>query len=259
MSYMPCDQGDEVAVELLDLARALLQHRVAEESQRIHAPKVPARPAGDRVIRRGGDRRRRGGGPRVRAGVDAGRGQRVAQRGDASGRARAPGTRRPTGPSTVTPAVGHRRRTPPPTASGVAAAARPARRTAGTRAPARRARSAPATTIGSPRRTARTTSWSGSRVCTSSRRRRVGRASRARAHEEPERLLGGPGPRRQQLLVELEERDQADGRRSRRRRGAAPPRCRRAPATSGTASVGASTAATSARGQQRGEVVAHAA
>ena len=31
------------------------------------------------------------------------------------------------------------------------------------------------------------------------------------AHQEPERLLGGPGPGRQQLLVELEERDQADG------------------------------------------------
>ena len=56
----------------------------------------------------------------------------------------------------------------------------------------------------------------------------VGRAEEPRRpHEQPERLLGRPEPGREQLLVEVEERDQADGPRRRRcRRGGAAPRSR---------------------------------
>ena len=73
---------------------------------------------------------------------------------------------------------------------------------------------------------------------------------RAPRDEQPEGLLGGVGPRREQLLVELEERDQPDGapRPVQHRLGADEHVARRRPASSREASVVASTAATSVRG-----------
>ena len=61
---------------------------------------------------------------------------------------------------------------------------------------------------GSASSAAWTTSWRGRNVCTSSRPPRCrGPTSRAPAHEQRHRLLGGPVARRQQLGVEVEERD----------------------------------------------------
>ena len=88
------DQGDQVVGELLDLARALLQHGIAEEPQRVHAPKLPARVP----VRRGVDPRRpgadRGSAPRP---PPVRRGRRTARRWTA--RAAAPGSRRGSGPA----------------------------------------------------------------------------------------------------------------------------------------------------------------
>ena len=104
-------QGDEVGVEVLDLARALLQHGIAEESQRVHAPKLPARPSATVRPRGSTSIRSR---PVGAGGVDGRRGEGVAQVGDRRGAQERP---RPapaaTGPRTVTPAVGRRARTRP--------------------------------------------------------------------------------------------------------------------------------------------------
>ena len=78
------------------------------------------------------------------------------------------------------------------------------------------------------------------------RGRRRGAARRAaRSHR---RLRGRPVRGREQLLVEIEERDQPDRWVAAAGRGAARPRCRSAMSASGTASVAASTSATSTRG-----------
>ena len=86
---------------------------------------------------------------------------------------------------------------------------------------------------GSPWLAACTTSCSGSRVC---RRRRPRPSSGVpqqpgAADEQPQRLLGGPGPRREQLLVELQVRDQ-------RRRAAHRTRCSTASVPMSTGDVG---------------------
>ena len=83
----------------------------------------------------------------------------------------------------------------------------------------RRASSAATTSVGSPR--ARRRDAPRARAAGSDEQQRPAVASapsrRARPHEQPERLLGGPAPGREQLLVELEERDQADRRPAARR------------------------------------------
>ena len=197
------DQGDEIAGELLDLARALLQHGIAEESQRVHASKLPARSP----IRRGGDRRRSGaarGRGRRRRPAAASASQRSATVDGARSSARRPVGA--TGPRTVTPPLRPPRPHAAATASGVAAQLgeaaerREPERPGG--GPARRRRRA----SDAPWRTARTTSWSGSRVWSSSRP--CVAEQPGAPHEQPERLLGGPRPRREELLVELEVRDQ---------------------------------------------------
>ena len=188
--------------------------------------------------------------PRVRAASTAGRGQGVAQRGDARGAHERPGTRRPPGRARW------RRRWPPPRTPPPPRPARrsprPTRRRVGTRAPARRVRSAPATTIGSPRRTARTTSWSGSRVCSEqppAGRRGGGR--RGRGARAPARRPGPAAP-----AAPGRARGTRPGRRA--AAGGTPTRPRptrwstasvpTSTGTSGTASVDASTDATSTRG-----------
>ena len=93
--------------------------------------------------------------------------------------------------------------------------ARPARRTAGSRAPGAVRVSASATSAGRPVTSARTTSWSGcaSARPAASRAGPAGEELRA-AGREPVRLRRGAVTRREQLLVEVEERDE----RGRRRR-----------------------------------------
>ena len=71
-----------------------------------------------------------------------------------------------------------------------------------------------------------TTSWSGRRVCTSSRDRgRRPPTSRARAASRAMRLLGGAVARREQLLVEVEERDDRVGAATTRCSTASVPTC----------------------------------
>ena len=245
------DEGDEVAVDLLDVARALLQHGITEEAQRVHAPRLPARNFGTGRRTSTSDPAGIDVDPQAAlgaGGVDPRCRQRVAEqlRPTAPGAARrCPSGDRPEdgdarlGDGVRTQRRPPRRRRAPP----------PAPRRAGSRAPdaagSRRRRPA----SGSPWRAACTTSWSGSRVC---RRRRpsVLRSGVPQqpgaADEQPERLLGGPGPRREELLVELQVRDQT-------RRASPATRCSTASVpmrtgTSGTSSVAASTDATSVRG-----------
>ena len=58
VSYMACDERDEVAVDLVDVARGLLQHGITEEAQRIHVPRIPARNFTDPDAGRSGQTRR---------------------------------------------------------------------------------------------------------------------------------------------------------------------------------------------------------
>ena len=129
-------------------------------------------------------------------------------------------------------------------------APRPARRTAGSRAPdgAGSRRRRPACGSPSARRLHHLVLGQPGLQQEATRVRRSGVPEQpGAADEQPERLLGGPGPRREELLVELQVGDQPDGR-------AAPAiRCSTASVpmstgTSGTSSVAASTDPTSVRG-----------
>ena len=133
-----------------------------------------------------------------------------------------------------------RARRPPP-ASPLSAASPP---NGGKPSGSRRARSACVTAIGSPRPPPATTSCSGRRVCSSSGPGGRPAEEPCAAHEQPQCLLGGPDPRREQLLVELEERDQPRPARAPGRPGGARLRCRRAPARWGHPRSPASTAST---------------
>ena len=166
------------------------------------------------------DRRRRGAG-RARGPA---RGRRTANASaSASGRRRLHERRAPAadGPSTCrpsTPAVAQRGRRDADRRL-VAAELGERRRTAGTpsgppaaRPPRRADRPA------SPVAAAPSTSWSGTRVWTSTRPPPRRPPTQARgAREQPERLLRGADPGREQLLVEVEERDEPDRRRGPRR------------------------------------------
>ena len=139
---------------------------------------------------------------------------------------------------------------------GERAERRVAERRGGTRSPAS------ATSAGRPRTSARTTSWSGMRVCTSSRVSARGRpaSSCAPRVSEPVRLRRGAVPRREQLLVEVEVRDErrAGG-------GARSARCSTASVPIDDVGVAAprrssaSTSTTRAPGQQRRQLLARRA
>ena len=150
-----------------------------------------------RRVRRGAGRRRRGrgrpsgGGRRSRARPSSsqrGGADRVAAL--ARRRRRCPGTARRASATSSLPG--------PDTAARAANGGSPSSR--------RRARSGSTSRPGSASSAAWTTSWRGRNVCTSSRPPPArGPTSRAAAHEQRHRLLGGPVARRQQLDVDVEE------------------------------------------------------
>ena len=139
---------------------------------------------------------------RSRPGGRAVGGQGVAQRGVVGG---------PHQPAPVGRARSPRRRAAPPRASTKAGAAGPdtsaSAVTGGKRSSSRRSRSAAATRAGSACSAACTTSCRG-RVWSTSRPPALLAAHQpGRPGHQPERLLGRPVPRGQQLLVEVEEGD----------------------------------------------------
>ena len=146
--------------------------------------------------------------PRVRAASTPGAASASHNAVDASGRATSARDPSATGPSTVAPAVGHRRARRRHRVRRAAHLGQPAegREPERARDGCARRRPRPSDRPGAPRAPPR------GRAAGSAASSRPGSSSEAgAADEEPERLLGGPGPRRQQLLVELEVRDQADG------------------------------------------------
>ena len=258
------DERDEVAGDLLDFARGCFSTGSPNSAQRIrgHAPKLPAEPvisdpAGIDVDPQ----------PAHCVGrVDLGQRERVAQprdsrapaRGRASRRrrARAPCTRLSAIPLSGTPLSAVRREH---AARSAAHARDPSTSPLSSARPPKggkpRAPAARAFRIGDPQRVAidappappraRAPGSGAAALPVGTRPEQSGRP-----HEQPQRLLGRPHPRREQLLVELEECDQADGTVGDHRH----PVQHRLGADehvggAGISSVAASTAATAARGR----------
>ena len=218
MSYMPCTSGDEIGRRS---PRPRARAASARGRRRAAAGIARSPVRGYRtdwrrhdLVRPGGGRRRPAGGRRACAAStpgDARASQSVVRRSARTRPARAlPSS---TGPSTVTAALGAQRVARGRDRLGRAAElGQPAERREAER-PAPGALGVGDERSGRRDAPPRTTSCSGSRVWSSSTppRRPAGRAG-GRPHEQPQRLLGGTGPRREQLLVELEEGDQADRR-----------------------------------------------
>ena len=142
VSYMPWTSGDEVAVDRRRRRARAASARGRRRGGAGTCLQVTRRAPADRrpSVRPGEDRRRSGAVPGA-GGVDPGHRERVAERGERGARSSArvePDVPSATGPSTVTPAVGARALARGGDRLGARRSARPARRTAGSRAPAAR-------------------------------------------------------------------------------------------------------------------------